>query len=98
MFNSSLMVPAALDISKEHSTKNVKPAGKGSSASQTERIFKIPVECHTGKGFMKKFSTTKKPNTNGVSVDKNRVTLGLQALKLAEQKFSFINSVSMVTF
>lgn len=47
MFNSSRMVPAALDISKEHSMKNVKPAGKGSSASQT-------VECHTGKGFMKK--------------------------------------------
>lgn len=32
--------------------KNVKTAGKGSSASQTGRIFKISVECYTGKGFM----------------------------------------------
>lgn len=33
--------------------KKVKTAGKGSSASQkTGRVFKVPVESHTGKDFM----------------------------------------------
>lgn len=84
MLNSSQIVQAGLDISKGYIMAwkiwNL-PVRQVLHVKDCGRIFITPVKYCSGKGLWKSgLSTVKRPNINGVSVDRTIVTRGLQVL------------------